>query len=150
MNSKILLCLFGIPAFLTSMLASIAIPAIATETVRPSASSTQVASCDLPLDSPQFRSSVNHRPRGILVASMAGLAGEDLLPNFTDAESDAAVSLFGCDCPNCIRALKQLQAQFSSQKVLGTNQGGHCWTSMQRRVSPQAVQDVLRALENPN
>lgn len=29
---------------------------------------------------------------------------------FTDEESDAAVKKFGCDCPNCIRALKQIRA----------------------------------------
>jgi hypothetical protein len=29
---------------------------------------------------------------------------------FTDADSDAAVAKFGCDCPNCIRAIKGMQA----------------------------------------
>lgn len=28
---------------------------------------------------------------------------------FTDAESDAAIKKFGCDCPACIRAIKQIQ-----------------------------------------
>jgi hypothetical protein len=28
---------------------------------------------------------------------------------FTDEESDAAIKKFGCDCPNCIRALKQIR-----------------------------------------
>jgi predicted secreted protein len=28
---------------------------------------------------------------------------------FTDAESDAAVQRFGCDCPACIRAVKQIR-----------------------------------------
>jgi hypothetical protein len=27
---------------------------------------------------------------------------------FTDAESDAAIKKFGCDCPACIRATKQI------------------------------------------
>jgi hypothetical protein len=27
---------------------------------------------------------------------------------FTDAESDAAIKRFGCDCPACIRATKQI------------------------------------------
>jgi hypothetical protein len=27
---------------------------------------------------------------------------------FTDAESDAAIQRFGCDCPACIRAVKQI------------------------------------------
>jgi len=29
--------------------------------------------------------------------------------DFTDAESDKAIKLFGCDCPICINALRQLQ-----------------------------------------
>jgi flavin-dependent dehydrogenase len=28
---------------------------------------------------------------------------------FTDEESDAAVKKFGCDCPACIRAIKQIR-----------------------------------------
>jgi hypothetical protein len=28
---------------------------------------------------------------------------------FTDEESDAAVAKFGCDCPACIRAIKQIR-----------------------------------------
>jgi hypothetical protein len=29
--------------------------------------------------------------------------------NFTDEESDAAIKKFGCDCPACIRAVKQIK-----------------------------------------
>lgn len=38
-----------------------------------------------------------------------------LLPNevpeleFTDEESDASVTLFGCDCPACLNALRQIR-----------------------------------------
>lgn len=28
--------------------------------------------------------------------------------DFTDAESDTCIKLFGCDCPRCINALRQL------------------------------------------
>lgn len=28
---------------------------------------------------------------------------------FTDEESDASVSLFGCDCPACLNALRQIR-----------------------------------------
>jgi hypothetical protein len=28
--------------------------------------------------------------------------------NFSDEESDRAIALFGCDCPSCINALRQL------------------------------------------
>jgi hypothetical protein len=29
--------------------------------------------------------------------------------DFTDEESDAAVAMFGCDCPACIRSIKQVR-----------------------------------------
>jgi hypothetical protein len=32
---------------------------------------------------------------------------------FTDQESDAAIAMFGCDCPACINALRSLQLQAS-------------------------------------
>jgi hypothetical protein len=28
---------------------------------------------------------------------------------FTDEESDASVALFGCDCPPCLNALRQIR-----------------------------------------
>ena len=31
--------------------------------------------------------------------------------DFTEEESDAAVALFGCDCPICINSLRQLRGQ---------------------------------------
>ena len=29
--------------------------------------------------------------------------------NFTEEESDAAITLFGCDCPYCVNSLRQLR-----------------------------------------
>ena len=31
--------------------------------------------------------------------------------NFTEADSDKAIALFGCDCPYCMNALRALQSQ---------------------------------------
>ena len=106
--------------------------------------STQ-ASCDLPLD-PDLKSSVlQHRIQGIAIASADFIADENPLLNFTEAESDAAAVLFGCDCPACINTLRQLKSQSLLETVNGEK--GHCWTSLQRRVSPQTVQEVLKNLE---
>jgi hypothetical protein len=33
----------------------------------------------------------------------------DAILNFSDEESDAAAALFGCDCPACLRSLRQLR-----------------------------------------
>ncbi|XWK90107.1 MAG: hypothetical protein U7127_08680 [Phormidium sp.] len=39
--------------------------------------------------------------------------GEDNSPmlDFTEEESESAVALFGCDCPACVRSLRQLRGQ---------------------------------------
>jgi hypothetical protein len=34
----------------------------------------------------------------------------DLGIDFTDEESNAAIAMFGCDCPACIRSIKQIRA----------------------------------------
>ena len=36
---------------------------------------------------------------------------EGAMLNFTIEESDAAVALFGCDCPRCLNSLRQLRGQ---------------------------------------
>ena len=78
--------------------------------------------------------------RGLLVA-----AADDSWVNFTAAESDAAVSLFGCDCPSCLQALQQLR----TQPAASAGQG-HCWANLRQENTPQQIQQVLQSLEeNP-
>jgi hypothetical protein len=38
----------------------------------------------------------------------------DLVADFTEEESNAAVTLFGCDCPVCVNALRQLRGLSST------------------------------------
>ena len=47
----------------------------------------------------------------IQLAAKARAIGADFNAgiNFTDEESDAAIKKFGCDCPACIRAVKQIK-----------------------------------------
>jgi hypothetical protein len=99
-------------------------------------------SCD-DVTTPQLRSSAIHSlSRGILVASSTEIPSEDSTADFSDAESDAAVALFNCDCSACVSALRQLR----SQPMLN-NSKGHCWASMQQKLSPQEVKGVLENLE---
>ncbi len=142
MNHKILLSLLAIPAVAGSMLTTVlsATMAHASEAINPLAQ----ASCDSPTPSNLRSSGPEHNRRTFLIASSAGIAGEDSVAGFSEAESDAAVTLFGCDCSSCLRSLKQLQSQSLTQKVLGTK--GHCWSSLQKRASPQVVQEVLKNL----
>jgi hypothetical protein len=49
-------------------------------------------------------------PRAELIArAEAEAKNPDTFVNFTDEESDGAIALFGCDCPACIRSLRQLR-----------------------------------------
>jgi hypothetical protein len=99
------------------------------------------STCDSLSDRELELSTIRHR-KGITIASAGLASGETAILDFSEAESDAAAVLFGCDCPACINALRQLRNQ-----SLFNNGNGHCWTSLQRRVSPQRMQEVLQNLE---
>jgi hypothetical protein len=139
MNLQLALTLMTVPALTGSLLMAGLVTeralALSDSTVFPSSS----ASCDAPPT--RLDTSIQHGDQGVLIASTKGF-NESTAPDFSEAESDAAVTLFGCDCPACIGALRQLRSQ-----PLLNNSNGHCWTSMQRRVSPQILQEVLQDLE---
>jgi hypothetical protein len=49
-------------------------------------------------------------PRSVLIARAEAEARDpDAFVNFNEEESDAAAAMFGCDCPACIRSLRQLR-----------------------------------------
>jgi hypothetical protein len=144
MNPRILLRLVAVLPLASSVLAMSLLPGLASAKVPASAQ----ASCDAPTQK-QLKSSASlHQENVKLMKSSVGVSinvppAEDVAPvDFTAAESDAVVTLFGCDCPSCIGALRQLQAQSLSSS------SGHCWTTMQRRVSPEEVRSVLQSLES--
>lgn len=120
----------------------------------------------LPLESPQKEVLVASTKASSL-ATNSSRASEEFDFNFSYAESDAAVSLFGCDCPACINALRQLKSQgYSSQRMTspGTTINnkissvpsaqindpvqGHCWVNLQERATPEKIQTVLATLDN--
>jgi hypothetical protein len=147
-NRKILLSLLAIPTVVGSMLTSLFVAALANAAETSNGAAT-TQSCDAPLPA-HLQTSGPSVSRGTLIASSDGITGNDLATDFSEAESDAAVQLFGCDCPACIRSLRQLQNQSLSQQVLGNGSQGHCLAYLQKRVSPQAVKDVLRTLDTEN
>lgn len=136
MNHRILLSLVALPTLASSMLAMMLLSGkvLATEAIGTKLQAN--VSCDAPTIPKQPTSLLHRTNRGILVASST--------PNldFSDAESDAAVTLFGCDCSSCINALRQLRTQ-----TLLDKSKGHCWSSLELRKSPQEVQQVLDTLE---
>jgi hypothetical protein len=123
----------------------LAVPVMATTaTAVESSNLAEAASCDAPSTAPLHSTDLK---QGLLIASTAGGGIADDA-DFSIAESDAAATLFGCDCSACIRALRQLQQQSLTQQVTG-NGKGHCLASLQRRqVSPQMLQETLKTLEN--
>lgn len=53
----------------------------------------------------------SNTPKSELIAkAQAEAKNPDAFINFTDEESDGAIAVFGCDCPACIRSLRQLRA----------------------------------------
>lgn len=70
----------------------------------------------------------------------------DQLMNFTAAESDAAVLLFGCDCPSCIGALTQLRNPSLTAAVQS-----HCWNNLsESEYEQQEIDQILEAVEDAN
>jgi hypothetical protein len=52
----------------------------------------------------------SNTPRSTLIARAEAQAkNPDAFVNFNEEESDAAAAMFGCDCPACIRSLRQLR-----------------------------------------
>jgi hypothetical protein len=45
----------------------------------------------------------------LIAKAEAEAKNPDAFVNFSDEESDAAAAMFGCDCPACIRSLRQLR-----------------------------------------
>jgi hypothetical protein len=154
---RALLCLIAIPALSGSVLLGLMVHLAEAAP----ASVAEPASCDAPTGL------YSHRPASVslapitdrsLIASSRGPTGgtiegpiEHPMMDFSAAESDAAVALFGCDCLPCINALRQLRNQSLTQMVqpstLQASNQGHCWSSLQQRRSSQEVEDVLQQLE---
>ena len=154
MNHRILLNLAMIPTLAGSMLAIVLMPALAHPAGTRTPTSVQT-SCSVTVDSGMSFSETRlaFQNGETNDASSTESLNEDPMMDFSGADSDAAVALFGCDCPPCINALRQLQSQLSSQvllssrQILASNSQGHCWTALQERTSPIEVQDILQDLE---
>ena len=148
MNHRMILNLIAIPTLASSMLTIVLMAGVASAAEALTKLSTTIAptpvqaSCDLPTKSSSQSSVMQQIGGRVLVASSSEIPGEYPVSDFSEAESDAAVNLFGCDCSACINALRQLRSQSSLY-----NTQGHCWSSLQQRVSQQEIQKVLQTLE---
>ena len=149
MNYRILLNFVTMTTLASSMLTMVLMPPLAHAAEARTPASVQT-SCSVPVDSGMISETKLAFQNA---ASSTESSSEDPAMDFSAAESDAAVALFGCDCPPCINALRQLQSQSSSQvllsssQILPSNSQGHCWTGLQQRTSPIERQNILQDLE---
>lgn len=116
MNKKFFLTLLSSPVLFSSIvsMAVFAQPASANETVIPTNSAPKPFSCGRKAPVAVATPSVGcTRMRRNSTSDMSGQRGlrPGELPEleFTDEESDASVALFGCDCPACLNALRQIR-----------------------------------------
>lgn len=179
MISNFSLKLLAVPAFALSMatMGIFNLPhGLAFEPYSDQNPASELVSCPLP----EELSSLGRSPHGeVLIASAANVPiptgnpsqSQDFDFDFSIAESDAAVTLFGCDCPACIGALRQLRDQpsYTSQRLTSNRSGsrtanksfvgktqaelndpvtGHCWANLQERATEEDVKVVLQTLEN--
>ena len=121
MNRRILLAFLTLPTVVSATLVStsfwmVAAPAQAESTstsiIGPDAT-IEAQNCKAPQD--VLQATPQSKPQNALQAQTIG-SGTSLLDpiadfKFTDAESDAAVAKFGCDCPKHIRAIQAMAVQ---------------------------------------
>jgi hypothetical protein len=144
MNHKILLKLIAVPTISGSLLVS-GLLARNTSKVHAASSQPNQTACSVPqasnLESPNVQSLL-HRTSSLLVASSRNVAPDEFTADFSEAESDAAVTLFGCDCPACMNVFRQLRRQSLTPKG-----EGHCIKNLARRSSSEKVKEVLKTLD---
>lgn len=167
MNHRILLNLATIPTLASLWLTMVLTPSLTHAAETRTLASVQT-SCNVPVDFGMsfFETRLAFQNGETNAASSTKSLSEEPMMDFSAAESDAAVALFGCDCPPCINALRQMRSQLSSQvllsssqvllsssqilpsnsQILPSNSQGHCWTALQQRTSPIEVQDILQNL----
>ena len=145
MNYKILLRFIAVPAISGSFLASYLLVGH-TPKVQAAPSQLNQASCSLfPASGLESRNiqSLLHQKSSLLVASSSNnVVQDEFSVDFSEAESDAAVALFGCDCPACLNMLTQLRRQSLAPKG-----EGHCLKNLARRITPEKAQEILKTLE---
>lgn len=105
MNKKFFLTLLSSPVLFSSIV-SMAVftqPASANQTVNPTPSQF---SCGQ-----KATVAVANPSLGCTRLNRQNDLNSDQLPQleFTEEESDASIALFGCDCPSCLNALRQIR-----------------------------------------
>jgi hypothetical protein len=109
---RFLLLFLSAPTVLSAILPVVsAAPATAAETKKPAAQDKFCVNTHGKLVCVKSAQLASNSPtRATLIAKAEAEARDpDAFVNFSNEESDAAAAMFGCDCPACIRSLRQLR-----------------------------------------
>lgn len=113
MNKRFFLSLLSSPALFASMLSMVMMtkPAHANQTATPAATHLSCVRSPHSAETKQVcievENTVTPAKQEITVAQVQS-PDQPAELEFTEAESDEAIKLFGCDCPVCINAIRQL------------------------------------------
>lgn len=114
MNKKFLLTLLSTPVVFTSLMSMVVMsrPVQAVQTV--DSTGTRLSCVSHPHTATPQMVCIRVNNNTPTVTSTNGVKVAQANPNqitelkFTDAESDEAIRLFGCDCPRCMNSVRQL------------------------------------------
>lgn len=120
MNKKLVGALLTSPSLFSfiglnaNMAQAAAVDSPAANTVSSSRTSERICGdrgCLAPAKEQALRASYKAQAANITRPQMIAKADGVIEYPMTDQESDAAIALFGCDCPSCVNAMRQLMGQ---------------------------------------
>lgn len=117
MNKKFALTLLSSPALFASMLSMVMMtqPARADQTVAPGANPSSCVRSPNTATPRLVCTRVSNTPASTtkpkVNAPQNSQQNETTELEFTEEESDAAIALYGCDCPACINGVRQMRGQ---------------------------------------
>ena len=113
MNKRFILTLISSPLLFTSVISMVmmARPAHASQTIDPAGTHLSCVMSRHSATVKQVCIQVSNTPRTVAKEPMQIAQADKNSPDelvFSEEESDLAIKLFGCDCPVCINAARQL------------------------------------------
>jgi hypothetical protein len=106
---RFLLLFLSAPTVLSAILPLVTATAPAFADTKPATQDKFCVNAHAKLVCVKFSQSSNTPKSSLIAKAQAEAKNPDAFINFSDEESDGAVAVFGCDCPACIRSLRQLR-----------------------------------------
>jgi hypothetical protein len=107
---RFLLLFLSAPTVLSAILPLVTATAPAVANTKPATQDKFCVNAHAKLVCVKSSQLASNTPKSSLIAkAQAEAKNPDAFINFSDEESDGAIAVFGCDCPACIRSLRQLR-----------------------------------------